>query len=73
MNSGWASDDKKKSWNYRLDLSSVTLEVKTVLNLKNSIVLDIPGLWTVHLHYTERLPEQGAGLGHKQDLPEAKT
>ena len=27
LNSGWATDDKKKNWNYRLDLSSVTLEV----------------------------------------------
>ena len=27
LNSGWATDDKKKSWNYRLDLSSVTIEV----------------------------------------------
>ena len=27
LNSGWAIDDKKKNWNYRLDLSSVMIEV----------------------------------------------
>ena len=27
LNSGWAIDEKKKNWNYRLDLSSAMIEV----------------------------------------------
>ena len=33
------------------------------------IGVDISGLWAVHLHYTEGLPEQVAGLDDKKDLP----
>ena len=49
------------------------LEVEKAKKSEDTKVLDIPGLWPVHLHYTKRLPEHGEGLGDKQDLPEARS
>ena len=34
MYSGWATKEKKKNWNYRLDLNSVIIEVPTILDCK---------------------------------------
>ena len=34
FNSGWATKDKKKNWNYRLDLNSVIIEVLIIWTAK---------------------------------------